>query len=642
MADTNQQGSKPSSESGQSGDPELTVPQHAGSASPTPGPPPSGPSPPLQSARGSFTADSFIGSPDPANGDLANGDLANGDLANLSAESDLLPPVDDEAWQSEHEQRFWIFTVVPSGLLSAIIHLLLFIGLGLSVIAIDYGASSISLQIVVAEPMLEAELLEDVVVKVDVMPEIEEPEASPQDPVEQEVLEQETVEPVAFELAVPGSLSPMLPARVGDEAGYGVGKGHVAGGASGRAQRRQRAFDYGATPESEHAVDLALAWIVRHQKQDGAWNFDHRKGDHGCRDCECRHPGYRRIASRGATSLGLLALQGAGHTHRKGEYQEHVARGLRYLLEHQSAKGSFHESEGNMYSHGLATLALCEALAMTPPSSNQRSEQFAANSPPTNGSIARVASLELRGEQPDLLTKSVPSNAIPWRATGGFSVDRDELANAAQRAIRFIEKAQHRRGGWRYQPGEAGDTSVVGWQLMALKSGHLAGLDVDQGTITKARRFLSSVAKDEQQSFYSYRPQQQRRGQIRLDVEVGATTAIGLLSRMYTGWPRENPGITLGVRRLDRWARPDKGLYYYYYATQVMHHHGGPLWDRWNQWMRGYLIKTQSRDGAEQGSWRLTGSHDDAGRLYCTTMAAMTLEVYYRYSPIYGAAAVDR
>jgi hypothetical protein len=81
-------------------------------------------------------------------------------------------------------------------------------------------------------------------------------------------------------------------------------------------------------------------------------------------------------------------------------------------------------------------------------------------------------------------------------------------------------------------------------------------------------------------------------------------------------------------------------MYYYYYATQVMHHYGGPAWDKWNDWMRDYLVKTQGRKGSEAGSWHFNGSHDDAGRLYGTAMAAMTLEIYYRYSPIYGEEVV--
>ena len=52
----------------------------------------------------------------------------------------------------------------------------------------------------------------------------------------------------------------------------------------------------------------------------------------------------------------------------------------------------------------------------------------------------------------------------------GMTQDR-ELREPAQKAIDFIIKSQDpSRGGWRYRPQEGSDTSVTGWQLMALKS----------------------------------------------------------------------------------------------------------------------------------------------------------------------------
>ena len=52
------------------------------------------------------------------------------------------------------------------------------------------------------------------------------------------------------------------------------------------------------------------------------------------------------------------------------------------------------------------------------------------------------------------------------------------LRRSAQKAINYIVNAQHDGGGWRYGPARPGDTSVTGWQIMALKSGQMAGLDV--------------------------------------------------------------------------------------------------------------------------------------------------------------------
>ena len=65
-----------------------------------------------------------------------------------------------------------------------------------------------------------------------------------------------------------------------------------------------------------------------------------------------------------------------------------------------------------------------------------------------------------------------------------------------RKALNFIEDAQNKTtGGWRYHPGEEGDTSVFGWQVSALKSGQLAGLTIKPETFDLARKWLQSVAK---------------------------------------------------------------------------------------------------------------------------------------------------
>jgi len=116
-----------------------------------------------------------------------------------------------------------------------------------------------------------------------------------------------------------------------------------------------------------------------------------------------------------------------------------------------------------------------------------------------------------------------------------------------------------------------------------------------------------------------------------------ATTAIGLLCRMYLGWKQDNPALKKGVEFLSKMGPHKTNMYYNYYATQVLHHYEGELWYKWNEVMRDYLVNTQVKDGHEKGSWHFDGGHGAAlgGRLYSTAMAAMTLEVYYRHLPIY-------
>jgi hypothetical protein len=59
--------------------------------------------------------------------------------------------------------------------------------------------------------------------------------------------------------------------------------------------------------------------------------------------------------------------------------------------------------------------------------------------------------------------------------------------------------------------------------------------------------------------------------------------------------------------------------------------------------MRDPLVAAQGKSGAEKGSWFVEGDHgsDRGGRLYCTAMATMILEVYYRHMPIYSKGASE-
>jgi hypothetical protein len=510
--------------------------------------------------------------------------------------------------------------------MSLAIHLMILIGLGVSLVATHYGAKALSIVVVQSDVASEDELLDELVVDIPVLPDGAEQESVDDHLSFENVIAASEISLAVIDEGPPVDHAPLLrlaggtgfamPRHPGDHAGEGESLEDL----SRRAALRQQALAYGATPESENAVELALEWLVRHQRMDGSWCFNHREGTHQCFDCLCGDPGGHHNALNGATAMALLPLLGAGNTHREGRYREAVAKGIAFLLYRQAPNGSFHEPEGNMYSHGLAALALCEDLAMTRTSGLPHS--YAYND-------LRPAPQQFSSENP-----SAPAD---------FSLD--DLAHGAQRAIDFIEHAQHSAGGWRYSPRQPGDTSIVGWQMMALKSGYLAGLDVDPETIRKSTIFLDQVALDKAGSSYGYMRGSNGRSprataSLPLTASIGATTPIGLLCRMYTGWPRDREGMTLGAERIRRWARRGQGMYFYYYATQVMHHYGGAPWREWNDFMRDHLVSTQHRSGSAKGSWNYDGNHD-SGRLYCTAMAAMTLEVYYRYLPVYGPEAVE-
>ncbi len=391
------------------------------------------------------------------------------------------------------------------------------------------------------------------------------------------------------------------------ERGPGNGLDGAGGGLGGRGGRRGDAIGRGATPQSEAAVDLALKWLAEHQLPDGSWSYNH----HLALSCQgkCPSTGQMPEARIAATAMGILPFLGAGHTHQVGDYQQTVGAGLNYLIRRMQLGpqgGSLMEGGGRMYSHGLATIALCEAYAM------------------------RGAGRKMRPPSYDGTDRASPGDAP--RGPRQKPVAVPGLAQAAQAALNFIAYAQDPvGGGWRYQPRTPGDTSVVGWQLMGLLSGKMAYLLVNPACFAGATNFLNHVQTGDYGSNYGYTgPQRASK----------ATQAIGLLGRMYLGWTPDHPGIVQGVQDLSGAGPSRQGnMYYNYYATQVLHHCGGEPWKRWNPQMRDWLVGAQSQAGHTAGSWHFGGGgdrgNDKGGRLYSTSLAAMTLQVYYRHMPLY-------
>jgi hypothetical protein len=340
-------------------------------------------------------------------------------------------------------------------------------------------------------------------------------------------------------------------------------------------------------------VERALDWLARHQdREDGRWDggiarYDDGTPAKGDDDFTVHCPPGETCfgacayweADTALTGLALLTYLGAGQTHLQGEYAETVGRGFNFLIAQQQPNGDLRGRSRvvGMYCHAMATLALCEGSALT-------------------------------GDP--------------------------RLRDAATRAVAFLVAARARDGlAWRYAPGApVGDTSILGWVVMGLKSAKEVGIPIPEeasvrrGTLT----WLDRVATGQSQGLARYQPQ---------DPETPTMTAEAWACRQFLGVGGPGPASAEAAEFLLR-NESDRGatnFYYWYYATLALYQHGGEPWSRWNARIRDRIVGLQHPSGHRAGSWDPDESLYGAkgGRIYCTTLAALTLEVYYRYLRLY-------
>ena len=446
-----------------------------------------------------------------------------------------------------------------------------------------------------------------------------------------------------------GDAQPLTePGPPGDPAAAAVAGGGRATAADARqavgrrsgAARGETAIARGGSPASEMAVERGLLWLARHQAANGSWSFEQPHctdtfGNPGQR-CECRGKGYIEGRTKASTAIALLPFLGAGNTHIDGPYKEVVYRGIEQLKTsldielkelHPDAPDFVPTFVGDLYGYGITTLVFAEIFSMT-------------GDPDLERYVAALTS--------------------------------------------FLSRHQHALGGWRYEPGQPGDLTVTGWQVIALKSSQLAGVPVRSDLFRDVDRFLTSLAP----------PAAAARGRAQLVAKPGpgadrdltryhylasyansttrepneCTSAIGLLCRLYTGWQRDDPRLLAGVERLLKSkVHPALQLYRNFYLAQILCQTDHPSWPHWNRRNRDYLVMMQATEASltdprhpafggkacEIGSWYLTNPRGatkelardrhlaPAGRLAHTALAILTLEVYYRLLPIYRADAIE-
>jgi hypothetical protein len=410
-------------------------------------------------------------------------------------------------------------------------------------------------------------------------------------------------------------------------------------------RRMGAALAMGGTEESERAVERSLRWLASVQAVDGRWDAS----DFGSGLVERDETGTNRDfagreADTGITGLAVLCFLGAGYTHEQGPYAVVVDRALDWLLKQQARDGNLFgraEPFAQMYCHAIATYALAEACGLLrtvpvqPLMPAERVEGLLVGI-----RLPGVALVPPAAQPGLLLSQPAPADREMSLvlARGVKRVTAERLRRGVSAAARFILARQDAAsGGWRYQPGQEGDVSMLGWQLMALRSAELAGFAIPARSRAGIRSFLSRAAQGDAGGLFGYRPNQNPGGPSTEPV-TPAMTAEALFCRQMLGESAIQPAVREAVSYIssNRATLAEKNFYYWYYGSLSMYQLGGVEWEAWNGRVRELLISEQVSTGPYAGSWDATdiwGRY--GGRLYSTTLATLTLEVYYRLLPLH-------
>jgi len=356
---------------------------------------------------------------------------------------------------------------------------------------------------------------------------------------------------------------------------------------------KQRAIEEGGgSEETERAVLAGLRYLASVQKNAGFFGE--------ANDCS-QFDKYRDIRA-GKTGLATLAFLGAGHTTvSETEFTPNVRRALGWILSEQDPEsGHFGDSES--YSHGIATYALAECYAMT------KDAELRA---PLELAVAHILDMQLKDS------------------------DHPELV-----------------GGWRYYyPGGPGyddypRASISSWQVMALESARIGGLEVPEVALEKARGYFKN-SFDADHGYFRYTHNPEWLEGVRGYRTLPASNPASIFVLTLLGAPRdealdEATQLVLDSRPSrfryngdDAFIRRGTGhLYYWYYATLAMFFRGAEDWTTWNEAMKRTLLPAQEQDG----SWRPIDPYstqyagdDSRDRSYSTALCTLCLEIYYRY-----------
>lgn len=282
--------------------------------------------------------------------------------------------------------------------------------------------------------------------------------------------------------------------------------------------------------------------------------------------------------------LGILTFLAHGETTASEKYGQTVERAIRYLVARQNEKGEFAKTDttAGTYSQAICVYAISEAYGMT----------------------------------------RIPS-----------------LKSVMEKGVQLLIDGQQAKGGYDYKfiKGARRDTSLGGWCCQAMKAAYIAGAENARlhDAMELAVQDMKSVQKAEDGSFYY--------SHIGGSHSTHSITAVAVLSLQLLGHAADvetKNGLNFLGGADCKWDKPPEWpMYAWYYISQTKFHQGGANWTGWNNQFAPQFIRNQNPDG----SWNSPGlalkegttGRENMHAVYATTLAALTLQVYYRFLPTY-------
>jgi hypothetical protein len=279
------------------------------------------------------------------------------------------------------------------------------------------------------------------------------------------------------------------------------------------------------TPEQQIAIEKGLEFLASQQTPEGSFGNSVPYG-----------------ATAAITALSGIAFMADGNLPGRGKYGDNVRKAVDFIVRNQQESGLFttSASQGEMYSHGFATLFIGEVYGMTAD---------------------------------------------------------DQIKENLQKAVRLIERCQNPEGGWRYQPAPVdADISVTICQIMALRSARDAGIKTDAGVMDKALAYVKKCQNSD--GGFSY---QATGGESGFARTAAGTASLYYAGRFEDqGVSRGLDYLTHFLPTHDQ--VDDGGHFFYgqYYAVQAMFLAGGKYWADWYPAIREVLLSRQKKS---TGNW---------------------------------------